>query len=115
MFIAGVTGVLEPPINDLWTVPGEENLISEWQEQDLRTFQKIDPGYHYHKLQDQDFLNAILEDRDPLVTGKDGRKLVEIFTAIYRSNRSRSPIDFPLDSYDGFDDFDGRLYQKNGK
>ena len=28
MFIAGAgTGVAEPPVNDLWTIPGEEDLL----------------------------------------------------------------------------------------
>ena len=31
---------------------------------------------HYHALQIQDFLRAIIEDRPPLVTGEDGRRVV---------------------------------------
>jgi hypothetical protein len=31
------------------------------------------------------------------VTGADGRAVVEMFTAIYRSNRERHPIMFPLE------------------
>ena len=42
---------------------------------------------HYHALQIQDFLRAIIEDRPPLVTGDDGRRVVALFQAIYRSNR----------------------------
>ena len=26
-FVAGVTEVVEPPINDIWTIPGEEHLL----------------------------------------------------------------------------------------
>ncbi len=109
MFIAGMSEVLEPPINDLWTVPGEEHLLPKWQAEDRAAFQVIDPATHYHRLQDQDFLRAILEDRDPMVTGAEGRKTVEIFTAIYRSRRDRRPIKFPLAADDGLDDLDGRL------
>ena len=56
-----------------------------------------------------DFLLAILEDRDPLVDGREGRKLVEIFTAVYRSQRDQRPVRFPLDAIDGAEQFDGRL------
>jgi UDP-N-acetyl-2-amino-2-deoxyglucuronate dehydrogenase len=109
MFIAGVSEVLEPPVNDLWTVPGEEHLLAEWQAEDRAVFQAINPTTHYHRLQDQDFLRAILEGREPMVTGVEGRKLVEIFTAIYRSQRDRSPVKFPLDARRGSNQFDGRL------
>lgn len=96
MFISGMTSVLEPPINDIWTVPGEEHLLADWQAEDTATFEKIDPTSYYHHLQIRDFLRAILEDRDPLVTGREGRVTVEIFTAIYRSNRDHMPVKFPV-------------------
>jgi UDP-N-acetyl-2-amino-2-deoxyglucuronate dehydrogenase len=109
MFIAGMTSVLEPPINDLWTVPGEELLLEQWQAEDRATFEAVDATQHYHRLQDQDFLQAILEDREPMVNGEEGRKTVELFTAIYRSQRDGRPVKFPLDADDGAGDFDGRL------
>jgi predicted dehydrogenase len=55
---------------------------------------------HYHYLQIQDFVEAILNDRPPMVSGEEGRKTVELFTAIYRSQRERRPIPFPLVSED---------------
>jgi predicted dehydrogenase len=108
MFIAGMTSVLEPPINDLWTVPGEEHLLAQWQVEDRATFEQVDPTRHYHLLQDQDFLRAILEDRTPLVSGEEGRKTVELFTALYRSQRDCRPVRFPLAAEED-QDFDGRL------
>ena len=96
MFIAGVTDIAEPPINDLWTVPGEEYLLAQWQERDRAAFEERDPVQYYFNLQDQDFLQAILEDRDPLITGEDGRATAEMFAAIYQSNRAKKPVKFPL-------------------
>ena len=109
MFISGMSAVLEPPVNDIWTVPGEEHQLAEWQEQDRAFFYTIDPASHYHYLLDQDFLRSILENRQPLVPGEEGRKVVEISTAIYRSQRDQRPVKFPLDSEAGSEDFDGRL------
>lgn len=109
MFIAGMVPVLEPPINDLWTVPGEESLLAEWQAEDRAIFQQVDTMTYYHQLQIQDFLRAILEDREPAITGLEGRKTVELFTAIYRSQRDRRPVQFPLDAEKGSEGFDGRL------
>jgi predicted dehydrogenase len=112
MFIAGMSEVLEPPVNDLWTVPGEERLLARWQEEDRVTFEAVDATSHYHRLQDRDFVQAILQDRDPMVTGAQGRVTVEIFTAIYRSQRDGKPIEFPLDAEAGSSEFDGRLSRR---
>jgi UDP-N-acetyl-2-amino-2-deoxyglucuronate dehydrogenase len=108
-FISGVTQSVDPPVNDLWTVPGEEQLLPQWQEEDRRRCEALDPMTHYHRLQIQDFLQAVLHDREPLVTGQEGRKLVEIFTAVYRSQRDHQPVRFPLDAVQGSEMFDGRL------
>jgi UDP-N-acetyl-2-amino-2-deoxyglucuronate dehydrogenase len=51
---------------------------------------------HFHRLQIQDFLRAIIERKQPSVTGEDGRRTVELFTAIYRATRDRRPVQFPL-------------------
>ena len=109
MFIAGMTTVLEPPINDIWTVPGQEEDLISWQNADRAAFDRIDPTLHYLMLQDRDFLQAILEDRDPAVTCQDGRVTVELFTAIYRSQRDRTPSTFPVSATEGTALFDGRL------
>ena len=112
MFIAGASEVLEPPLNDLWTVPGEEGMLIHWQAEDRATFEAVDATRHYHRLQDQDFLQAVLQDRDPMVTGVEGRKTVELFTAIYRAGRDRRPVKFPLDAERGAENFDGRTQRR---
>ncbi|MDA0837831.1 MAG: Gfo/Idh/MocA family oxidoreductase [Planctomycetota bacterium] len=95
-FIAGASKIAEPPLNDLWTIPGEEHLLSEFEAEDRRTFASVNAMTHYHALQIRDFLQSILADRDPLVTGEDGRIVVEMFTAIYRANQEGLPVRFPV-------------------
>lgn len=73
---------------------------------------QINPMEHYIQLQIQDFLQAIIDDRDPLVTGEDSRKTVELFTAIYRSQRDSKPVKSPLEPENDRDEFDGRLSVK---
>jgi predicted dehydrogenase len=109
MFVAGMSNVLEPPVNDLWTVPGEELLLDSWIKEDSDFFNSIDPTVYYMERQIEDFLNALTEDRDPLVTGYDGRSTVELFTAIYRSQRDNQVIRFPLQPEDDRTDYDGRI------
>lgn len=108
MFVAGMSKVTEPPLNDVWRVPGEEDALARWQEEDTRFFQGIDATKHYHRLQIQEFLRAIGEGRPAAIPGEEGRKTVEIFTAIYRSQRDRRPVRFPLQPEAGRSDRDGR-------
>jgi UDP-N-acetyl-2-amino-2-deoxyglucuronate dehydrogenase len=83
-FVAGVSEKVEPPFNDLWTIPSEEHVLSEPS--------AARPPEYYHALQDRDFLQAIIDRREPSVTGEEGRKVVEIISAIYQSGRDGRPI-----------------------
>jgi len=96
-FIAGMSAISEPPLNDLWTIPGEEDRLVRFQTEDRTRFQEIDAVNHYHALQIQDFLRAVIEDRPPLVTGDDGRRVVALFQAIYQSNREGKSIKLPIE------------------
>lgn len=97
-FIAGVSTIAEPPVNDIWTIPGEESLLPGFQEEDRRRFAALDATTHYHALQFADFFRAIREGRPPAVTGEDGRAVVELFTAIYSAGRQGRAIALPLSS-----------------
>lgn len=96
MFIAGMSSITEPPVNDLWTVPGEDQLLPRWQEEDRAFFNSVDSMHHYHTQQIQDFLDAVAQGRRPLVDAAEGRRTVELFTAIYRSTRDNAVVKFPL-------------------
>ena len=96
MFVAGVSAAVEPPFNDLWTIPGEGERLPVWQAEDRA--RGVDVGSHYHCLQIEDFFDAIIDGRPPYVTGEDGRRAVEIFEAVYRSQRERAPVTFPLEA-----------------
>jgi predicted dehydrogenase len=95
-FIAGVSAIAEPPLTDLWTIPGEESQLAAFQAEDRAAFARVDATTHYHALQIRDFLQALREGRRPLVTGEDGRAVVELFSAIYQSHRERRPVTLPL-------------------
>jgi len=103
MFIAGRTGVAEPPVNDLWTIPGEEGLLKGWISEDTDTFNNCDPTVKYIQYQIEDYLYSIGKGVNPSVSGEDGRRTVELFTAIYRSTRDNMPVKFPLKPEPGSD------------
>jgi predicted dehydrogenase len=111
MFIAGMSGILEPPINDIWSVPGEENMLEQWKAEDSAHFSSIDPMVYFMERQIEDFLQAIENNTEPLVTGEDGRRTVELFTAIYRSTRDNKLVRFPLQP-ENRKDMDGRLIKR---
>lgn len=96
MFIAGVSGITEPPVNDMWTVPGEEDMLEIYKKEDSEFFNSVDSNLFFHQEQLQDFVDAIADGREPMVTLEDGRRAVELFTAIYRSQRDKQLIKFPL-------------------
>ena len=96
MFVAGMTSVLEPPFNDIWTIPGEAQRLPQWKEEDAQLFASVNPMEYFHRLQIQDFLRAIIAGETPAITGEDGRRTVELFTAIYRATRDRKPVRLPL-------------------
>jgi hypothetical protein len=107
MFIAGMSAMAEPPINDLWTVPGEEELLKKWQKEDMDFFLSVNAVEYYHRLQMSDFLAAAMAGRDSSIPGIEGRKTVEIFEALYRSQRDQKPIKFPLAPEEGRHDLRG--------
>ena len=49
-----------------------------------------------HVIQIQDFVDAIHEDRDPMVTGEDARPAVEIILAVYQSAQTGQSVTLPL-------------------
>lgn len=95
-FIAGMSEVAEPPLNDVWTIAGEEQMLDTYRADDRVAFATIEPTSHYHVLQDRDFLRAVIDNRDPSVTAEEGRKVVEIIEAIYRSGREGTPVRLPI-------------------
>jgi len=109
MFIAGMAPITEPPVNDLWTIPGEENKLEEFNREDNELFDRVNPMEYFIRLQIEEFLDALDHQREPLVNGEEARRTVELFTAIYRSTRDNKPVKFPLSPEQDRNDFDGRL------
>jgi predicted dehydrogenase len=50
-----------------------------------------------HLLVYNDFFRAIINDKDPYINAKDGKKAVEIILGIYKSYKTGEKIKFPID------------------
>lgn len=62
--------------------------------------QEQDPPTVYgfgHSALYADFLDAIEQGRDPLISGEKGKKALEIILAIYKSQKTGQPVKLPVD------------------
>jgi predicted dehydrogenase len=50
-----------------------------------------------HEALFKDFVEALDQNRDPLIAGEKGKKALEIILAIYKSQKTRQPVDLPCD------------------
>ncbi|GMO34137.1 MAG: Gfo/Idh/MocA family oxidoreductase [Termitinemataceae bacterium] len=50
-----------------------------------------------HSALFKDFVDAIKSDREPLISGSNGKKALEIILAIYKSQKTGLPVDLPCD------------------
>lgn len=88
----------------------KDNLITDWkirgadmaaEEADMRRKfgdDKAAPPADTTYVQIQDMIDAVRNNRAPLITGKEGRDAVEIVLAIYESARTGKEIELPLKS-----------------
>jgi len=91
----------------------EEDTIKKWNFSEKREEDKLagqtggeigsaysDPvkglSFAGHKLVIKDMIEAILDNREPLLNGWEARKSVEIVLAVYKSARSGKEIVLPL-------------------
>jgi UDP-N-acetyl-2-amino-2-deoxyglucuronate dehydrogenase len=91
--------VLEGDQVALWKiqdVPFPEELPQAGAKVDTSASPTAGFSPEYHRRQIQDFLNAIRENRAPLVDGREGRKALEIVRGIYLSSRTGENIYFPI-------------------
>ncbi|GAS99493.1 oxidoreductase [Mycolicibacterium canariasense] len=104
VLVSGSTGatvsVTEYPegtagISDIWTLSGQEAYLPP-----LSTDVDADPPLAqihqnltpFHALQIADFVHAVIEDREPLVTGAQACQALEVVLAIYESSRTGTRV-----------------------
>ena len=84
MFIAGMSTITEPPLNDLWTIPGEEKFLDKYRTEDDAFFKSINATVYFFSRQLEDYCGALLEGKTPPTTGEDGRETVKFIETMYK-------------------------------
>ncbi|NLK95027.1 MAG: Gfo/Idh/MocA family oxidoreductase [Clostridiales bacterium] len=51
----------------------------------------------------KDFIDAVNNDREPLVSGEEGKKAMSIILAAYKSRKTGMPVQFPIDNFQSID------------
>ncbi|MCD6231562.1 Gfo/Idh/MocA family oxidoreductase [Candidatus Aerophobetes bacterium] len=92
------TVIIEDEKITRWEFQGEKSKIKE-ETEEKKTGTSAKPtamGKEGHRVQIEEMVKAIRENREPLVNGEEGRKAVEIILGIYKSSRTGRSIKFPL-------------------
>jgi predicted dehydrogenase len=89
MFVAGMSSIAEPPLNDLWTIPEEKEKLDGYRADDEAFFKTVDPTVYFFVLQIDDFYGAIRNNRPPLSTGEDGRETVRFIETLLQTGKPK--------------------------
>jgi len=75
-----------------------DGRVTVWTVKDVKppSGEEMKTSLTGHNAVVEDFLSAIVEDREPMVTGEEGRKSLEIVLAIYRASMKEGKVVFPL-------------------
>ena len=91
MFIAGMSSIVEPPLNDLWTIEGEQDLLDTYRREDEAFFKTLEARgsatVYFFTCQLEDFCDAIQNGRPPAVRGEDGRETVRFIETLLKTGR----------------------------
>ncbi len=71
---------------------------NEGLEEEIRAFaDRLPPlPWEGHTGQIEDMLSALEQDRSPAITGEDGRRTLELITAIYQSGSTGAAVELPI-------------------
>jgi predicted dehydrogenase len=75
----------------------DAQLVGDTEEKVLNPNEKDPPTVYGfgHAALFKNFIDSIETDREPLVSGENGKKALEIILAIYKSQKTGKPVDLP--------------------
>jgi predicted dehydrogenase len=96
MFIAGMSGMAEPPLNDLWTIEGEKDLLDTFRTEDEAFFRELEARgaatSYFFTCQLEDFCAAVRDNRPPAVSPEDGRETVRFIETLLKTGSPSAKV-----------------------
>jgi predicted dehydrogenase len=77
----------------------DADVVGDTEDTVLNPHEKNPPTVYGfgHEALFKDFVEALNQNREPLITGEQGKKALEIILAIYKSQKTGRPVDLPCD------------------
>jgi hypothetical protein len=87
MFVAGMSSIVEPPLNDLWTIDGEQKLLDKFRADDEEFFKTINATVYFFTRQLEDLCASLLLGKPTPTTAEEGRETVTFIETMYRIDK----------------------------
>lgn len=85
------------------------NKVDVWNIKGKMSFEQKEIPANLHILLYEDVADAILNDRQPLVNAREGKRAVELVLSIYKSSLTGKPVDMPLGDFSTKDMLGGKM------
>lgn len=108
LYISGTTGTVKLgglAVNKIETWRFlDQNEKGDFEEKMINTSYNLGEDYQAvygfgHTPLYKDMIDAIKNNRDPYITGEEGKKALEIILAIYKSQKTGKPVKLPLKNF----------------
>jgi predicted dehydrogenase len=87
------TVIIENDRIKYWNIKGEENIhISEGTTDDTGANVPDGISSKPHMKQFKNFIDALRNDANPLISGEEGKRTIELILAIYESSQKGAPV-----------------------
>ncbi|HMY75649.1 MAG TPA: Gfo/Idh/MocA family oxidoreductase, partial [Blastocatellia bacterium] len=92
--ISGERGtiILDGDAISVWAIDGEDNNLGEAEQLTDGSANPAAISNEGHRRQIEDMMHAVIEDRPPMIDGREGRKSLELVAALYASANAGQPV-----------------------
>lgn len=77
-----------------WDIEGEKTKAATLSQNTSGSADPMAIGYQMHQTQIQDFVDAIINDKEPLVNGAEGKRSLALIQGIYQSAKKGKEVKF---------------------
>jgi UDP-N-acetyl-2-amino-2-deoxyglucuronate dehydrogenase len=86
------TVILDGDAISVWAIDGEDSDLGEAEQLTDGSANPAAISNEGHRRQIEDMMRAVIEDRPPMIDGREGRKSLELVAALYASANAGQPV-----------------------